>query len=283
MAWLAPTVGFPPDVAVKAIETDLSTLQVTADIVFELLPPHRGYLHLEPQSSWDGEFFRRLQCYNSVIRLKKGPPVYTIALLLRPEANTSELTGVYRETNPLGVETFHFTYGVIRCWELSADDLLKGPLGAIPLVVLTNDARPRIPELIARVDQHITAEGVNNATRDVLLLSCYLLLGLRYNEEEATLAFSRVSTMRESTTYQKIMREGFEIGREEGRKSGREEGREIGREEALQQTLLEILRERFGSVPEPVEQTILALHNEQRLRAIIRQSIRATSLDELQL
>ena len=65
VGWLAPLVGLPTSVMADALDADLSTVQPTADKVFQLRPPASGLLHLEPQSSWDGGFPDRLLLYNN--------------------------------------------------------------------------------------------------------------------------------------------------------------------------------------------------------------------------
>ncbi len=67
--------------------------------------------------------------------------------------------------------------------------------------------------------------------------------------------------MKESTTYQAILQEG--------------------REEGQQEALLDIIRERFGSVPELVEARIRATDNSTKLQAAIRQSVRVSDPNDI--
>ena len=89
-------------------------------------------------------------------------------------------------------------------WELYADVLLASGLGALPLALLTNDARGRIGELVEKLDRRLREPGVQADTRRTIMASSYILLGLRYDGE----AFRKVSGMKESSSYQFILKEG---------------------------------------------------------------------------
>jgi hypothetical protein len=132
VTWLAPLVGLPASVVATPLDVDLSTVQPVADKVFRLQAPTTGLLHLEAQSSWDGEFHNRLLLYNVLLEGRYGGPVHTIALLLRREAMTSDLTGAVVRHDATGREYLRFRYATVRVWELLADTLLKGKLGATP-------------------------------------------------------------------------------------------------------------------------------------------------------
>jgi flagellar biosynthesis/type III secretory pathway protein FliH len=74
--------------------------------------------------------------------------------------------------------------------------------------------------------------------------------------------------------------EGREKGREEGREKGQAEGREIGALEAKREMLLDMLRIRFGDVPEALTATI-AQADDSRLSQMFRRAVLASSLEEL--
>lgn len=109
--WLAPRLGLPPQVGVEPINVELSTVQFSADKVFRLRAPAVGLLHLEPQASWDGDLPNRLLVYNALLEDKYGGPVYSVAILLRPEANAKSLTGTLARHHADGTEYLRFHYG----------------------------------------------------------------------------------------------------------------------------------------------------------------------------
>lgn len=278
VAWLAPRVGLPATVGAEPLDADLSTVQPTADKVFRLSPPAAGLLHVEPQSSWDGGFHDRLLLYNVLLEARYGGPVHTVALLLRREANTTALTGTVLRHLADGREYHRFTYAVVRVWELAADDLMAGSLGTVPLALLTDDAAPRLPELVARFADRV-ARDVPGTDEASLLLSCgYILLGLRYDKAVAESLFRGVQKMRESSTYQAILDEGRVEGRVEGQT--RERLRAL---RSLQDNLIAMLGDRFGKLDPALEARIRASTEDDRLWAATRQVPRIASPADLVL
>jgi hypothetical protein len=268
---LAPRVGLPATVGVEPLDPDLSTVQPAADKVFRLLPPAAGLLHLEPQSSWDGDLPSRLLLYNVLLEYRYGGPVYTLALLLRREANSPQLSGAVVRSFPDGAEYHRFTYFVVRVWELPADTLLTTGLGTTPLALLTDDAAPRLPELVRRFAERVEREAPSTERASLLLSAGYILLGLRYDSVVAETLFAGVQKMRESSTYQAILEEG------------RVEGEVRGEIRTRQEDLLTLLQERFGVVPPEVEARIRAATDPVRLRAALRQVLQITAPDQLSL
>lgn len=119
--WIAPLVGLPPSIVADPLDAELSTVQPVADKVFRLREPDAGLLHLEPQSSWDETLSNRMLLYNVLLEDRYGGPVHSVALLLRRQANTSDLTGSLVRCLAEGREYLRFEYSVIRVWELSAE------------------------------------------------------------------------------------------------------------------------------------------------------------------
>ena len=156
-------------------------------------------------------------------------------------------------------------------------------IGALPLVLLTDEATGQLGTLVDRIDARLRAEQVPNADRVFLLTCGYILLGLRYDGEEIRNAYTRVRGMKESSTYREILEEGEIIGREKGLEKGREEGREEGVLKTRQTTLLDILRDRFGDVPAEVESRIRAVTEAARLQHAILRAIRISTIDDLEL
>jgi hypothetical protein len=267
----ASQLGLPTDVAVDPVDVDLSTVQLAADKAYRLRAPSEGILHFEPQVSHDGELPDRLHLYNAHLYRLYAVPVYSVALLMRPEANASTITGVLSRRHADGREYLRFEYSVIRVWQLSAELLLNGPLGMIPLSFVTNEAAGRLGEFVERTDARLRMQKLPKAKRDLILTSSLILSGLRYNGDEILEAFARIEAMKESTTYQAILQEG------------REEGREKGHIEARQEDLLDILTERFGRVPKKVRDRILQCQDAERLHAAVRLAVRVATPNDLEL
>ncbi|MDB5313162.1 MAG: hypothetical protein JWO38_7364 [Gemmataceae bacterium] len=268
---IAPLVGLPAATAVDPLDADLSTVQPAVDKVFRLRPPGAGLLHLELQASWDGTFPDRLLLYNVFLEHRYGGPVYTVALLLRRDAAAPNLTGLVTRGYPGGEEYLRFTYRIVRLWELPADQLLAAGLGAAPLALLTDDAVPRLPELVTRFADRVDREAPDRDAGNLLLTCGFILLGLRYDKDVIRTLFAGVQRMKESSTYQSILDEG------------RDEGLARGIVAARQEDVMALLQERFGTVPPEIESRVRAATDPTRLQAALRQVLRIDSPDELQL
>lgn len=267
VAWLAPLVGLPASVGTESVDAELSTVQPAADKVFKLHPPAVGLLHIEVQSSWDGEFPGRLLVYNVLLDARYGGPVYTVALLLRREASAPGLTGTVLRSFANGREYLRFEYAVVRVWELPADQLLSGSLGASPLALITDDAAPRIAEVVNRFAERAANESPTTDDASLLLSCGYLLMGLRYDKAVAKSLFMGVQQMRESSTYQAIL----------------EEGEQRAAVRIRQQVLLELLQKRFGAVPPDVELKVRSVTDAARLNAALLQVLDVATPGELSL
>ncbi len=281
--WLGPRIGLSADLEVEPLDVDLSTVQMSADKAFRLRPPAEGILHIEPQASWDGGFPGRLLRYSALLHDRYGGPVYSIALLLRPEANALDITGVVSRKRHDGHEYHRFEYFVVKVWELHVEPLMASGLGALPLVLLTDEAEGRLGTLVDRIDERMRAEHVPDARRIFLLTCGYIQLGLRYTEVEILHAYTRVRGMKESSTYQAILEEGRVEGEIKGEIKGIEKGQAIGLLKGEQNSLLIILRDRFGEVPAEIESRILAVTEAARLQHAILRAIRISSIDDLEL
>ncbi len=101
-----------------------------------------------------------------------------------------------------------------------------------------------------------------------------------------TVATDKISpeTLQETLALQdpqgeKVMQTIAEVFRAEGHKEGRKEGREEGREENARQSVYDILENRFGRVPEPVEDMLEGMRNLELLRLTVVQAALSESLE----
>ena len=264
--WLAPRFGLPATVDVEPLDVDLSTVQVSADKVFRLKPPAEGLLHIEPQSSWDGGLADRIQLYNSLLHDRYGGPVYSVALLLRREANATAVTGSLIRKFHDGREYLRFEYEVIRVWELPAEPLMNGGFGELPLALLTDEATGRLKEFVERIDRKMRDANLSENDRQTVLTSGYILLGMRYDDGTIRSAYTGVTGMKESTTYQAILKEG------------RQEGLQEGKVIFAHDLLVGILKKRFGNLPAGVQERINSVSDPVRLEAAVHQAYQVASV-----
>lgn len=110
----APTTVITPEVAGTISGAADAFLRVQADPAY--IP------HLEFQSGHDSaQLPPRLRMYNTIADFKQELPVRSVAVILRPEADSPRLTGVLVRGLP-GEEPYDvFRYDVIRVWQMPTE------------------------------------------------------------------------------------------------------------------------------------------------------------------
>jgi predicted transposase YdaD len=155
----------------------------------------------------------------------------------------------------------------VRLWREPAQTFLDAGVNLAPLAPLAKVTRKDLPGLLRRIAARFQTEPEPRAEK--LRLATYVLMGLRYSDELVDQLTEGVWDMQESTTYQKILREGRQKGMEEGMEKGREEGREEGMEKGriveARRMLLRMGRQRFG---EPDAKTVTVLNQLQVVEQI---------------
>ena len=140
----------------------------------------------------------------------------TVLILLCKEANAPGLTGTYERQLPDGWQTNRYNYQVVRLWQEDPEPYLTAQVNLVPLAPLTNvpESEEALRGLVRRMAERINAEPQSRAAK--LWTAACLLMGLRFSEELAFQLLEGVQNMRESTTYQAILREGRQEGKVEG-------------------------------------------------------------------
>lgn len=254
-------LNIAPEARIESAESDLSVMSLQADKLFRVGEPAKGLNHLELEARWDDDLPRRMMLYNVVAEARFGGPVRSLALMLRREALATSVTGQYTRCHSDGREYLNFCYDVIRLWELPSQELMAGPIGTLPLALLTDDAQPVLPGLVHRVDERLRAEQSSPKCTSEVLTACDVLLGLRYNATDIARLFQGVRGMEESTTYQAIMQKGAV--------------------RALRNAIVKMAERRFGP-PSAAQQVELAsIDDPERLSRIHDQILDASDWDEL--
>jgi len=265
--YLAARVGVvAPDPAI--LESDVSSVTLQADKVFRL-GGDAGLLHAELQSSWEGDVPNFMLWYNVALDHRHGAPVTSVVVLLRPEANATNITGRLRRTGPDGRVYLDFTYGVIRVWEEPLEALLNAGLGLLPLALLTNEARADLPAAFQQVEERLKEANLPAERVNDLRAISFVLLGLRYSDDVIRGLFKGVTAMEESTTYQYILRKG------EAR------GIQLGAVAELHKVLLRQGRQKWGAPSEEVEATIRGISDLERLERMVDAVLPAAGWQEL--
>ena len=213
VAFLAPRLGLVPGPA-EMLDTDLS-ITAQADKVFRLTDPPVALIHLELEANPHLGIPADLLRYNVLVGHGRTEPVYSVIVLLRPKANPSDLTGVYRRPN------LEFRYAVVRIWQESIDTLLAGGPTMAPLAMLTNEADADLPAAFDRFESRLRQPDVDDKLADEVLGSTFVLCGLRYDQSRIEDLYRSLSmTLEDSTTYQLILQRGEAKGEARGEARG---------------------------------------------------------------
>ena len=204
--WL-PLLGLPRK-RVTVEDTDLATVVSGAvDKVLRVHAQPEYLLHFDFQSGHDSAMLPpRLRLYNSVLDYRHARPVLSVAVVLRPEADSPQLTGLFERRFPGQEPIALLRYRVVRVWQLPVESLLAGGIGTLPLAPVSDVSEARVPDIIRRMRERLSQEQPRRSGD--LWAATLVLLGLRYSKAFARLLFREVIGMKESVTYQMIVDEG---------------------------------------------------------------------------
>jgi predicted transposase YdaD len=261
VAWLQ-RLGIDPRGPVEVIDSDITTLTAAADKVIRVGGLVEPFLvNIELQSSHDAQLMRTLWFRQVAIDHRHDLPVLTVLVLLRKEANSPSLSGVYERFLPDGRSTNRYDYQVVRLWKEPADSFLNASVELVPLAPLADVTEQQLPELVHKMANRINSLDPGRAAK--LWTASYLLMGLRYPDEVIEKLLEGVQAVKDSTTYQKILRDG----------------RAEGRTEEARRFLLLLGTERFGEPEAAALAAIEDIHDIDRLEDLGKRMLVADVLD----
>jgi predicted transposase YdaD len=200
----------------EVIDADLSVVSTAADKLIRVGGRYPYVAHFEFQAGCDLGLDIRVLVYNVLAKQRLGLPVKSVVFLLRPEAMTSAIKG--RVYDRSGKEhRLEFVYKLVRVWEIPVNVLLTGGLGTLPLAPISAVAEPQLPRVIDAMKRRLDLEAPEEAKE--LWTATRIMMGLRWSPDRIGQLLKGVQGMKESTTYQEIIREGFEEGRTEQARS----------------------------------------------------------------
>lgn len=208
-------LGFQVQGPVSVKNCDLSTVVAETDsiVLVEENPP--WLVHVEFQSTSESDLDLRIDRYNLMVEYRERLPVISVVMLMRPEADSSRLTGSRIRIAPDQTTYREFRYHVIRVWEQSVEAILNGPLPLLPLAVLAKVPEGQVAPVIERIEERFSVEPDETLVAQ-LRADAMILMGLRFSSSLINASPWRTEKMRESSYYQAILQEGREEGREEG-------------------------------------------------------------------
>jgi len=273
--WLAQ-LGLADAGPASLIDADLSTVSAEADKVIRVEDAMPWLLHLELQASRDPTLPRRVLKYNVLLHDRHELPVHSAVVLLRPEADHRELTGLYQYQPPPAHGPTGCCYEVVRLWQRPVEEVLQAGIGTLPLAPLCRVGPEALPAVVRRMEERLSGEAAP-ADQGKIWTATYILMGLRYPPEMVAPLLRGVRAMKESSTYQAILAEGIERGIEQGIERGVEQGLSRG----ARNSLLLVGTERFGPAGPAVRATIEATDNLHRLEELTRRVLHVSNWDEL--
>ena len=200
----------------RVIDADIATVSGAADKVLLVEATTPYLLHLEFVAGHDAaDLPWKLHVRHGLLEDRHRMHVRSSVVLLRPEANSPQLTGTYERRFPDEEPYLVFRYQVVRVWRLPPEPLLMGSLALIPLALISAVTEVDLPGIIQRIGQRLSGRRQRRLAERVWAAS-FILLGLRYSSALAAQLFRGVLTMKESSTYQMILEEGRAEGRTEG-------------------------------------------------------------------
>lgn len=260
--------GIPPGPSVP-IDTDLATT-LQADKIFRVDGPDPSLLHFEFQASSRLGIPPELMRYNVHAGHRNGLPVQTVLILLRPSAQASDISGVFRRFGVNGKLIHEFHYHVERVWQRPASFWLNAGISLAPLSLLTDEAAADFETAVRNFRNSLRNHDADEQTFRELWSSSYVLCGLRHDHGRVTETYRRLSMLLEdSTTYQAIL--------EKGHSEGRSEGLFLGERKSL----LLFGKTRFGEPSPAVLQQINAIQDVDRLDRLVVQAAKVSNWDDL--
>jgi predicted transposase YdaD len=264
-----PALLGQPTGPTDVIDADIATISGAADKVLRVSTTPPYLLHLEFVSGHDAAVLpRKLLLRNGLLQDRHGLRVRSAAVLLRPEADSPQMTGMYESSFPGEPAYLTFRYQVVRVWQLPPEPLLSSGLALLPLAPISAVTEAQLPIIIERMRGRLE-KPPGRKRAQLVWAAAYLLLGLRYTPALAGQLFRGVVSMKESSTYQAILEEG------------RVEGELRGAVTEARKVLRLLGDDAFGPPDARTAAAIGRLHDLARLEDLLKQVRTATSWQEL--
>lgn len=252
-----------------------------ADIVAEL-GTHEGrpelvVIHVEVQFRRERGFEARMFEYYSLLWSRHKLPIFPIVIYLHG-GKEGLATEEYR-MQLFGREVLRFRYESVRLARLSVEEYVKrgGPVGAA-LGALMDRSMSRDPaELRASMLLRVVESGLDDARQFLLvdLIETYFELAAgqleSYKRMISRKEYSKVQDV-ELTWAEKLLLQGEEKGREQGLQAGLVKGK--------RESVLRVLRAKFGPLSEQITARVATMESAEELDGCLDRILTATSLEE---
>ena len=282
----------------KELFTDFTTgnrreLDVLAEVNTKDGEPEIILVHVEIQTRRDSDIPFRMWQYYSLLRLRHNHKVFPLVVYLSPGAGG--LTEERYSEELFGRNILAFNYSVVGLPDLSADEYLeKDNILAPALSALMRSERMDNVTRKLRSYEQLARARLNDARSSLLInvVDSYLKLNMAEETEfqrrllqEEPEEVSELITQWEERGIKKGIEKGIEQGLEQGISQGISqginEGLAQGKVRGKQETLLRLIRHKFGEIPESMAARIDELEGLEQLDSLIELLVDANTLDEM--
>lgn len=244
-------------------------------------------VHIEVQSSRQGEFPMRMWRYNALLRLQHSKPVVSLAILTdnnprwRPEQYRDELAGC----------EIRFRYPVVKVLDYAdrheeletSDNPFASVLMAQLRAIQTRKNANARYEARWDITRRLYERGYNKEQiRDIFAFMDWIMHLPKQLEENFRLRLRNLEEVKKMPYMTYIERKGKEEGRREGRREGRTIGLQQGAVQEARQALINILSARFGRQANSLRPRIKAIQDLQLLRRLQKQAAIAENLTDFE-
>ena len=264
---------------IRVIDANLAAVTAEADKVYHVGGQGAHLIHIEMQAGAYGNLPRRLWRYNAMLDLKHNLRVRSVAVLLRPDSDDRQLTGVLDLKSPGGDDIVRFHYIVVRTWEQPVEPIMTGNPWVLPMAPLAAVPSADVPRIIQRIDARLATEAVPERAGKIMMATL-LMAGLRLSNPQIIDLRRSLKTMNifEKSSFYHLLRDE---AREEGRKVGRKEGEKLGQIAGAQKVLFHLGRSRLGPISKKTRLAIEAINDLTRLERLAERMLTVSSWNEL--
>ncbi len=251
------------------IDADIATVSGAADKVLHVADTTLYLLHLDFQAGHDSARLAPLLLQRNVLlHVRHGLPVRTVAVLLRPEADSPMLTGRLEIGLAEMAADIVFRYQVLRVWQMPAEEFFQCGLSLLPLATVADVTEGRLPAIIERIEGRLS-EPEARAYSNLIWSATDLVMGLRYPPDVVHHLLRGIMGIEESTTYQEILQKGEARGITRG---ALDEARKM---------LLKQGKERFGRPDNQVKAALAGLVELDEVERLLVKLLRVSTWEEL--
>jgi hypothetical protein len=259
----------------QVMDSNVASTAAEIDQVYRVAKPRPHLIHIEVQARWDKTLARRMWRYNALLDLKYDLRVRSVALLLRPTADSKQMTGVLELRLPDGDRVVEFHYSVVRAWQQPVAPLLRGPLATLPMATLADVPVADLPDILRQIDSRFMAE-TSPEIAAIMMVRTLFLAGMRMDPEHLKVLKRGLRTMnilKESSFSRPYFEEGEKVGEKVGEKRGQiAEAKKI---------VIDLGQTRFGRLSKATRAAIKSIDDLERLEALIKKILKVASWTEL--